>query len=57
MGMVDTDFEEKIKKYNDVASQDVWFGILSPPCIWCIEQDIYFPNYPYNFLARKFKQL
>ena len=32
MGMVDTDFEEKIKKNNDMRPQDVWFGFFDPPC-------------------------
>ena len=31
MGMVDTDFEEKIKKSSDMRPQDVWFGFLTHP--------------------------
>ena len=34
MGMVDTDFEEKIKKNSDMHPQDVWFSLFRPPCIY-----------------------
>ena len=31
--MVDTDFEEKIKKNSGMRPQDVWFGFFGLPCI------------------------